>query len=264
MTAEIWVGYALLGACVGVLSGLFGIGGGLIIVPALVWSLPRQGVPDSLVILMAVATSLATITLTSVSAVLAHCRMGALPWRPVWRLTPGILIGAAAGSKLASLLPVEVLKTCFGGFLLLVAVQMATEWRPRAGARDPGVWVYGLAGLGIGALSAIIGIGGGSLTVPFLVRVRYALRGAVAASSACGFPLAVSGALSYVLLGWGREGLPEGSLGYVYLPALVGIVASSMLLAPAGAWLAGWLPARSLKRAFAMLLVVVGIKMLWR
>ncbi|MDD2770344.1 MAG: sulfite exporter TauE/SafE family protein [Methylococcus sp.] len=257
--------YLAFGAVAGLASGMFGIGGGAIIVPFLVWIFPGQGVPEDILMIMAVATSLATIVVTSISSVRAHHRRGAVVWPLVWRLVPGIALGTVAGSIVADQLPTQQFKQLFAAFLMAVAVQVYLGRREE----KPGEAAISLAmltggGLGIGVLSALFGIGGGSITVPFLLRCRQNIRHAVAISSACGFPIAVVGTLSYIVLGWAHPSLPGYSLGYIYWPAFLGIGAASVLTAPAGAALAHRLPMQGLKRLFAAVLFLLGARMLWK
>ncbi len=254
--------YLLCGAVAGLLAGLFGLGGGVILVPALMWLFAWQGFAPEILVVTAVATSLATIVVTGLSSALAHHRLGSLDWPVTRNLLPGIVAGAVAGAWLADRLPGIWLKTAFAVYLLVVALQMAWRWQPRPGARPPRpLWLTGAGGV-IGLLAAMLGIGGGTLTVPLLVRWALSMRSAVAVSSAAGLPLAAAGTASYGVLGWDAPGLPAGSLGYVYLPAFLGIVATSTLLAPVGAGLAHRLPARTLKRLFAAVLVLIAVKML--
>ena len=256
-----------LGLVAGLLAGLFGIGGGLVIVPVLVILLSSQGLPEKTVLLMAVATSLATIILTAISSVIAHHRLGAVKWDYVWRLAPMIVLGSAGGAVIADWISAEALRYVLAGFLSYVAVLMAVESKPKpVEGLEPRVRVVmdSLAGLLIGVVSAIVGIGGGTLTVPYLVRCKLPMRNAVAISSACGLPIALSGTLSYAWLGWNASALPVHSLGYVYWPAWLGIAATSVLTAPVGAKLANQLPAKTLKRYFAWLLLAMVIKLVWR
>ncbi|MGX2042141.1 sulfite exporter TauE/SafE family protein [Methylocaldum sp. MU1018] len=257
--------YLAFGSLAGVLSGLFGIGGGVVIVPFLIWFFSERGFPSDAVMIMAVATSLATIVVTSVSAVYAHHRLGAVRWDAVFRLAPGILAGSVIGSIIADRLPAHGFKLIFALFLLYVAGRILIDAKPESGAgRAVNGWLYPSAGLGIGAVSSILGIGGGTLSVPFLVKYRFPIRNAVAVSSACGFPIAVAGSLTDIVLGWEKPALPAWSLGYVYLPAFAGIVATSIPFAPVGAKLAHRLPTRRLRRMFAAVVFAVGVKLFWQ
>jgi len=257
------VSYLLLGSAAGILAGLLGVGGGLVIVPVLAWSFHRTAMPSDMVMHLAIGTSLATIVFTSLSSVWAHHRRGAVLWDAFRRLTPGILLGAAVGAALADRLPSDTLRLIFGLFELGVAVQMGLNLRPVPHRSLPGRW--GMSGVGsvIGLVSAVVGIGGGTMSVPFLQWCNVPMRQAVATSAACGLPIALAGALGFVLTGWDSQGLPAGSSGYLYWPAFAGIVAASILFAPLGARLAHLLPTSTLKRFFALFLVFLGLRMLW-
>lgn len=252
--------FLLLGAFAGVLAGLLGVGGGLVIVPVLAFIFADRGFDG--VMHLAVGTSLATIVFTSLSSVRAHQRRGAVRWDVFARLTPGIVLGALVGAGIADLMPGERLRLVFGVFELLVAVQMALSAKPGPHRQLPGPAGMGIAGGVIGAVSAVVGIGGGTLTVPFLAWCNVPMRQAVATSAACGLPIAVAGAAGFVWTGWGEANLPEYTLGYLYLPALAGIVIASVLSAPLGARLAHTVPAASLKRFFALFLAILGLRML--
>lgn len=253
----------VLGLVAGVLAGLFGIGGGLVIVPVLAFVFKGQGYPPDTILLMAVATSLATIVLTAISSVLAHHRLGAVIWAKVWRLSPMIMVGSALGAVVAKQLPADMLRWVLIVFLVYVGIQMAFQFKPKPGLTTQPLWLDGIAATVIGLMSAIVGIGGGTLTVPYLVYCQVPMRNAVAVSSACGLPIAIAGTASYALLGWDVAGLPDWSVGYVSLPAFVGVGLTSILTAPIGAKLANRLPAAQLKRYFSVLLWVMAAKLLW-
>jgi uncharacterized membrane protein YfcA len=249
--------YLAVGALAGLLSGLFGIGGGIVVVPLLAWSFPHQGFAEERAMVMAVATSLATIVFTSLSAVRAHHRLGAMRWDWVWWLAPGLVIGTVLGALAGDWLPGRTLKFLYALFLLYVAAHLAFA-RTETGAHQEGDrWRITGVGLAIGTLSAILGIGGGTLTVSWLARRGLPIRNAAAISSACGLPIALGGTAAYLWLGWERPDLPPFSYGYIYLPALFGIAACSALTAPLGARLAHHLPARWMKRLFVALLALV-------
>ena len=253
----------LLGLVSGLLAGLFGIGGGLIIVPVLVILFSAQGLPAELVMLMAVATSLATIILTAMASVFAHHRLGSVVWSKVFRLSPGIMIGAAVGAVVAKQITADTLRYILVIFLIYVGIQMALQVKPKPDRVKQSKALDFLVAIIIGLLSSIVGIGGGTLTVPYLVHGQMLMRNAVAVSSACGLPIAVAGTISYTLLGWNALHLPEWSLGYVYLPAFLGTGLSSIATAPIGAKLVHKLPATKLKRYFCLLLFVMAAKLMW-
>lgn len=253
----------LLGAIAGVMAGLFGIGGGLIIVPVLAILFTAQGFPAELVMIMSVATSLATIIFTSVSSVLAHHRLGSVLWDRVLILAPGIMVGAAIGAVVADHIAGGVLRFIFIIYLLGVGVQMALQLKPKPGQQQPSKALdLGASGI-MGLVSSLLGIGGGTLTVPFLVHFQTPMRNAVAIASACGLPIALVGTVGYALLGKDVSQLPDWSLGYIYMPSFLGIVLTSIYTAPIGANLAHKLPAEKLKRYFSLLLFVMAAKLIW-
>jgi len=254
--------YLVLGGFAGVLAGLFGVGGGIIIVPVLVFSFAAQGFDPAILTHLAIGTSLATIIFTSINAVLEHQRKGAVLWSVFAWMTLGILLGAGFGALTAAAIQGPMLQKIIGVFALCVALQMALELKPKPDRKVPGKVGLTLAGSLIGWASAIFGIGGGSLSVPFLTWRSVPMQQAVATSSACGLPIALAGALSFMLIGWNTPQLPAWSLGYIYLPAMAGIAITSMFFARFGARLAHRLSPRLLKRLFALLLFVVGLNFL--
>ena len=254
--------YLLLGAAAGVLAGLFGVGGGIIIVPVLVLSFTAQGIDPAVLTHLAVGTSLATIVFTSINSVLEHQRKGAVLWPVFAWMTLGILLGAGLGSLTAAAIQGPLLQKIIGVFAIVIAIQMGLELKPKAGRAVPGKLGLTAAGGVIGWASAIFGIGGGSLTVPFLTWRSVPMPQAVATSAACGLPIAAASALSFMWLGRHAEHLPQWSAGFVYLPALLGIATTSMFFARFGARLAHHLPAHVLKRLFALLLLGVGLNFL--
>lgn len=255
--------YLVLGACAGVLAGLFGVGGGIIIVPVLVFSFTAQGFDASVLTHLAVGTSLATIIFTSLNAIREHHRLKAVRWPIFGWMTVGILIGSGFGALTASHIQGPHLQKIIGVFALLVSVQLALDLRPKAHRGVPGKLGLSVAGTLIGWASAIFGIGGGSLTVPFLTWRSVPMQQAVATSSACGLPIAIFSAISFMILGWHDPLLPAHSFGFVYLPAMLGIALTSMFFARFGARLAHKLSPRLLKRLFAALLFCVGLTFLF-
>ncbi len=254
----------LLGGFAGLAAGLLGVGGGLIIVPVLAGLYDNQGFPDAIIMQLAVGTSLATIVVTSLSSMRSHHRRAAVLWPQVMQLGAGILFGAWLGAAVAHRLKSRELGLLFALFEFAVAAQMIWGRLPAAHRRIPGRWANAGAGLVIGTVSAILGIGGGTLTVPWLVWHNVDIRKAVGTSAACGLPIALAGALGFVVAGWRVEGLPGGATGYVYWPAVGAVAASSVLAAPVGARLAHSLPRELLKKVFALLLVTLGVLMLIR
>ncbi len=255
--------YAALGLITGVAAGLLGVGGGLVMVPFLTWAYAAQGFPADYNIHLSLGTSLAAIVLISISSLRAHHSHGAVDWSLVRRITPGILLGALAGSLASVWVTDWGLRVFFTVFMFVAATQMWFGLRPAARRALPGWAGMTIAGGVIGLVSSWVGIGGGTLSVPFQTWCNVSLHRAIGTSAAIGFPIAVAGAIGYALAGQAAVSLPEGSLGFVYLPALAAIAAASWLTAPGGARLAHRLPVARLKRIFAGLLYLLGTKMLW-
>ena len=259
----LFAAYCGLGLLVGFVAGLLGVGGGLIIVPVLIFLLHAQGLAAGMEPQLALGTSLASILFTSLSSVRAHHRHGAVEWPLVRRIAPGIVLGTLAGAMLAAQMSAALLKGVFVVFLFYAAIQMWLDFKPAPHRGLPGRAGTTLAGSVIGAVSSWVGIGGGTLSVPFMLWHNVALHRAIATSAAIGFPIALAGAVGYMVGGWGLSGLPAGSVGFVYMPALAGIVLGSVLTAPLGARTAHRLPVRPLKRVFALLLITLALRMAW-
>ncbi|NWN92431.1 sulfite exporter TauE/SafE family protein [Marinobacter adhaerens] len=254
--------YLVLGAFAGTLAGLFGIGGGLIIVPVLIFSFGAQGFGLDVAAHMAIGTSLATIVFTSLSSIRSHNVHGAIRWDIFRPMAMGIVAGALVGAWTAALLSGAALELIIGIFVILVGLKMFFEVNPSPGRSVSGKSGLAAAGTGIGWASAIFGIGGGTLTVPYLSWSNVRMQQAVGTSAACGLPIAVAGAVGNAWTGWGNASLPDYSLGFIYLPALFGIIFTSVLFARVGANLAHKLNARALKRVFSILLLLVGLRFL--
>ena len=253
-----------LGLVIGYLAGLLGIGGGMLMVPFLVFVLSAKGVSETHLVKMAVATSLATICFTSLSSVRAHHQKGAVLWPVVWVLAPGILVGSLAGANLAVALPAKALTVLFALFVTFSATQMLLNKKPKPGRSLPGsLGMFGMGNL-IGALSSMVGAGGAFVSVPFMTWCNVTIHKAVATSAALGFPIALAGTLGYVWAGWGRTDLPAGAFGYLYLPGLISIALGSMLTAPWGARTAHKMDIGPLKKIFAVFLYVMAAYFLFR
>jgi uncharacterized membrane protein YfcA len=254
--------YIAAGAVVGFVSGLFGIGGGVIVVPMLLPIFQAQGLSMDVAMHMAVGSSLATIVITGLSSARAHWRLGnivvaALPW-----LVAGLVTGALIGAQLAAALSGEVLRVIFAVFVLALAARMAFALEPPPGRVMPRPVVVAAVGGIIGTLSSLVGIGGGTLVVPFLVWAGVAMRQAVGTSAAAGVGIALAGSIGFIIAGTGEDQLPALSTGYIYWPAVGGITMASVFLAPLGARVASRIPAVWLRRVFAGFLVIVGLRLL--
>lgn len=253
--------YFVLGLVAGFVAGLLGVGGGLLMVPVLSWAYASQGFSPAFNIHLALGTSLAVIVLTSVSSLRAHHAHGAVDWPTVRRMAPGILAGTLLGSLAAAWLSDAGLKIFFTVFLFYAATQMLLGFKPKPSRPMPGWPGMSLAGGVIGLVSSWVGIGGGTLTVPFLIWCNTGLRRAIGTSSAIGFPIAVAGTTGFVISGQAVDGLPSASLGFVYLPALAAIAAGSWLTAPLGARATHRWPTGVIKKIFAGLLYLLGVRM---
>lgn len=253
-----------LGSMTGFAAGLLGIGGGMLLVPFITLLLSLKQFPAPLVVHMAIATSLATILFTSIASVRAHHKHGAVQWSIVAMLTPGILIGSWIGPWIGKQMNSAMLAGFFGIFVLTSATQMLLNKKPSA-ARDllppPGMFAAGGA---IGILSGLVGAGGGFISVPFMAWCNVKIHHAVATSAALGFPIALAGTLSNIYYGSSVQGLPSGSLGFIYLPALLVIALASVATAPLGARTAHKLPVKSLRKIFAVMLYALAGYMLWK
>ena len=254
----------LMGACAGFLAGLLGIGGGMIMVPFMTMILTAKGFPSDVVVKMAVATSLATICFTSLSSVRAHHKRGAVLWPVARVLAPGILIGSLVGAQIAVAMPTRVLSWVFATFVAYSATQMLIDKKPKPSRTLPGN--LGMFGMGnvIGLVSALVGAGGAFISVPFMTWCNVKIHQAVATSAALGFPIALAGTLGYIWAGHNLPAMPDGAVGYLYLPGLVVISMASMTTAPLGARTAHRMDIKPLKRAFAFVLYALAIYFLMR
>jgi len=257
-----WWAYLAIGLAVGFLAGLLGIGGGMVMVPMLVFVFTAKGFPVEHMMHLALATALATIAFTSLSSVRAHHRHGGVDWAVARTMAPGILAGSLAAALGAGFIPTRPLAIFFTGFMFYAAAQMFVEIKPRSGRQLPGRAGLFAAGAGIGAISSVLAAGGAFLSIPFLAWCNLPLKRAIGTAAANGFPIAVAGTVGYVLQGSRVPDLPQWSLGYVYLPALLLIVAASMPVAPLGARLAHRLPVKRLRVVFALMLFALGLRML--
>ncbi|MGY6275921.1 sulfite exporter TauE/SafE family protein [Methylomonas sp. MgM2] len=259
---EILLSGLFLGAAAGLSAGLFGIGGGVLVVPVLSWLFENQGFQSQNIMLMAIATSLATALFTSAASVTTHYRLGNIVWRIAFRLSPSMLLGASAGALAAKYIVGDSLAILFTAYLAYTGFKMAFPPQKTTSLSFKHPRLDYPIGFAIGILSALLGIGGGTMTVPYLAKKGLLMKNAVATSSTCALPVTLSASASYILLGWHNEHLPFGSIGYIYLPAFFGIIVTSMITAPLGAKLATRLPSPQLKRYFAVVILLIAVKMI--
>ncbi|MFA6920306.1 MAG: sulfite exporter TauE/SafE family protein [Gallionella sp.] len=258
------VAYLLLGAVAGFLAGLFGVGGGTILVPALLFLFDAQQFPAEHTMHLALGTSMATILFTSVASAYKHHQHRAVQWCVVRDLTPGILLGAALGALLASSIPTRGLGIFFAFFVYFAAAQILLNKRPRPSRQLPGTAGMTLAGTLTGSLSSLVSIGGGTIVTPFLLWCNVPVRCAIGTSAAIGFPVAIGGTIGYVATGMNVAGLPASSLGYVFLPGLLWTATASVIMAPFGAKVAHSVKTDRLRKLFALLLLVLASKLLFK
>ena len=258
-----WLAYPVLGVVVGFFAGLLGVGGGGIMVPVLTSFFIAQGFAHEQVVHMALGTSMATIVLTSVSSLRAHHARGAVRWNIVRLITPGLLLGTFGGTFIASRVDTVPLAIFFVCFMAYVSVQMLLNVKPKPSRELPGAVGTSLVGGVIGGVSALVAIGGGSLSVPFMTWCNVKVQHAIGTSAAIGLPIALAGTLGYLINGWSAPGTPSLSLGFIYLPALLLVGVVSIFMAPLGAGLAHRLPVATLKKVFAGVLVLLSAKMLY-
>ncbi|ESQ16201.1 MAG TPA: sulfite exporter TauE/SafE family protein [Chromatiaceae bacterium] len=253
----------LSGAIAGTMAGLLGIGGGVIIVPIVLWLFEGQGVEHGLAIKMALGTSLATIVVTAIASIYTHHRKGAVDWMLFSVMGPAAFIGSLLGAWAAATIPGNALYAAFTLFLFLVSIQMAFG-RLSAHRELPGNPALAALSIGVGIISALMGIGGGALNVPLLSYCGVAVKRAIATAAAVGLPIAVSGTIGYILGGQDKADLPSGSFGYVNLPVFGGVVAASLVFAPIGATVAHKLPDKLLRRLFAVFLCCLAGRMAYQ
>lgn len=258
--------YLLIGAIAGFAAGLFGVGGGLIIVPILYIVFTQMNYDPNVIMHIAVGTSLATIIVTSISSVMAHHKKGAVLWSVFRNLAPGLVAGSFLGAGIADLMSGQHLQLVIGVFAVWMAYKMFKGAHAVVDPNRhlPSAALQLAAGGGIGVASAIFGIGGGSLTVPYLNRHGVVMQKAVATSSACGLPIAVAGALGFIWFGAKEQIDVPNTIGYVHVYAFFGISVMSFITAKFGAKVAHRLSPAMLKKCFAGLLVVVGCYFIYK
>jgi len=254
--------YLTLGAIAGFLAGLFGVGGGLVLVPVLLLLFDAQHFPSEHVMHLALGTSMATILFTSLASMRKHHQHGAVNWRVVRNITPGILLGTVFGALLAASIPTLGLGIFFALFVYFAAAQILLDKRPHASRQLPGMQGMTVVGTFTGWISSLVSIGGGTVVVPFLVWCNVPLRNAIGTSAAIGFPVAVGGTLGYIFTGMNVAALPGHTLGFVYLPALFWVALASITTAPLGAKATHHMRIGLLRKLFAVLLIALATKLL--
>lgn len=260
---EIWLILAATGTLAGFMAGLLGIGGGFVIVPLLLMTLPQTGIDPRLATHVAVGTSLVCISFTSLSSSHAHNQKKAIDWTLLKPITPGLIIGALAGAAVAGVLKGPILVLIFVLGAITTAIYLLSGHQTKQVDRKTSAYVYFLFANFTGVISALIGIGGGSILVPFLVYRGRAMVKAVGTAAAGGFPIAVAGGLGFIYEGWQETKPIEYATGYVYWPAVLGIVIFSTLSAPLGVKLAHFIRESYLRVIFAIFLILTSGQILY-
>jgi uncharacterized protein len=260
---EWWIVYLLMGLFVGLFAGMLGIGGGVMLVPLLVFAFGAQDFPADRIVHLALGTSLTSIVFTSVASLRAHHSHGAVRWDIVRAMAPALAVGVLLGTLVADRIPSRYLAIFFVAFVYYSALQLFLNMKPKPSRQLPGPAGLSAAGVLIGAVSSWVGAGGGVMTIPLMSLCNVPMRHAVGTSSALGFPIAIAGAVGYVATGLDKDHLPALSLGYLYLPALAGVVVGTLVTVAFGAKLAHSMPVILLKRIFAVILFLLATRMLW-
>jgi len=256
------VTFLLLGSFVGFIAGLLGVGGGGILVPILTSIFLFQGVPVNKVMHLALGTSMACIIMTSISSLHAQHKRDAILWKVVKVMSFGIILGTFISTYIATYLSSLYLAIFFSLFMGLTAFNILKKKKENEVKNNFNNAKIFVSSTGIGAVSALVSIGGGSLTVPYLVSNNIDIKKAIGTSAAIGLPISLTGTLGYIINGWNNEIIISNSVGFIYLPAVILISLTSFITAPYGVKASHFLPISILKKAFALLLIILSLKML--
>jgi len=254
--------YLLVGAGAGILAGLLGIGGGIVTVPAIFYILSAQHISEPVAMHLAVGTSTAAMTLTTLVSANAHRQTGAIRWDRWRQLAFGLIVGSILGAMIVDKLPGHSLRLIFAVCEILLALQIAFGLNFQQRGEPPGGFTIALMAVGIGIVCSMLGLGGGLLVVPFLLWLGHSMRTAIATAAATGVPISFSGAIAYLFTEIDASSLPDFSWGHIYIPAFIGVAVGSVALAPTGVRLTHRLPAAMLKKIFAAFIAILGVVML--
>ena len=260
---EWWIVYLLMGLFVGFFAGLLGIGGGLILVTLMVYLFTVQGFPEDRLLHLALGTSIASIIFTSISSLRAHHKHGAVRWDILRMAVPGLVVGTLLGTVVADQLKSKYLAIFFVIFVYYSAMQMFANVKPKPTWQLPGKAGMTAVAVIVGLISSLVGVGGGVMTIPLMNLSNVPMRQTIGTSAALGLPIAIAGTVGFIFTGLGKDHLPALSVGYVYLPALVGIVIGTFITVPWGAKMAHTMPVTRLQKIFAVILFILATKMLW-
>lgn len=260
---EWWIIYLLMGLFVGFFAGLLGIGGGLILVTLMVYLFTVQGFPADRLLHLALGTSITSIVFTSISSLRAHHKHGAVRWDILRVAAPGLIAGTLLGTVVADQLKSKYLAIFFVIFVYYSAAQMFADVKPKPTRRLPGRPGMTLTAMVVGMVSSLVGVGGGVMTIPLMSLYNVPMRHAIGTSAALGLPIAIAGTVGFIVTGLGKDHLPALSVGYIYLPALAGIVIGTFVTVPWGAKMAQTMPVTRLRKIFAVILFVLATRMLF-
>jgi len=257
--------FVLIGLGSGFLAGLLGVSGGILTVPALLFMFKLMHFPSVHMMQLAIGTSLAAMVFNSISSTLSHHHQHGVNWKMVKTMLPGLILGCVAGAFIGYLLPGTILELIFGIFAILLGIYFyRMKGVPNFEShRKPSGIKLNSYGFGVSALSNILGIGGGTMMVPVFVRFNTPMKVAIGSSAATGFLISLTGAISYLYLGYGED-YYDHTIGYIYLPAFFILAVTTFITAPYGAKLAHHLASGKLKKYFAFALIALGIFMLIR
>jgi uncharacterized membrane protein YfcA len=256
--------YLGLGVFAGLTAGMFGVGGGLIVVPGLVFVFQQLHIfPNNILMYVAIGSSLAAMIITSQAAVCAHYRAGPILWSVFHKLWPGLIVGTITGSLIASQIPTAGLRIFFGCFLLVVATKMLFDKNLERPENFPRDWVTFLVSFLIGTNSGLLGIGGGIIMVPFIAHCGVPARKIAVLSNLGALVIALIGTISFMLTGFNETRAIPLTTGYIYWPAVLLVGITSSIMAPIGTQLNYKLPVHYIRYGFMILLVVTGLKMLF-
>ena len=255
--------YVALGAFVGFMAGLLGVGGGGILVPLLTFIFSWQAISTDDSVHLALGTSLACMIVSSIASVRAHASRGAVVWRFAAGMAPGIIVGAFLATQLAGLVNATWVALFFALFMLFVAAQIFFDWRPHPGRSPTSVGGLLAAGAGIGSVSALAAVGGGFLTLAYLGYKNVDAKKAIGTAAAIGFPIAIAGTIGYLISGWSETVADANTLGFIYVPAFLAISIASTAAAPIGARCSHNLPEATLKKIFAVISLLLSVAMLF-
>src|SRR5579859_959931 len=258
-----WIVYLLMGLFVGFFAGMLGIGGGLILVTLMVYLFTLQAFPADRLLHLALGTSISSIVFTSISSLRAHHKHGAVRWDILRVAVPGLVVGTLLGTVVADQLKSKYLTIFFVVFVYYSAVRMFANVKPKPTRQLPGKAGMTAASVVVGMISSLVGVGGGVMTIPLMRHCNVPMRQAIGTSAALGLPIAIAGTVGFIATGLGKDHLPAFSIGYVYLPALAGIVIGTFITVPWGAKMTHRMPTSTLTKIFAIILFILATRMLW-